>query len=153
MTTDSSNEYNDNFFTVHHTKKHSSLFTLFPATRSMNILVNGGHQNLTLTLKEKFELNFYFVDGLKDTQNITVYVQHRPPGATVFNTKCILKYSRENCTSTTTLCRCMGPPLANYSLSKVFTQEDAGTWVVTLWKAQNQVKETIDIVVEGLSQV
>ncbi|PVD22601.1 hypothetical protein C0Q70_18419 [Pomacea canaliculata] len=115
----------------------------------MNILVNGGHQNLTLTLKEKFELNFYFVDGLKDAQNITVYVQHRLPGSTVFNSKCILKYSRENCTSTTTLCRCMGPPLANYSLSKVFTQEDAGTWVVTLWKAQNQVKETIDIFVEA----
>lgn len=133
-----------------------SIFLLSPnflfyssASRTKHILVKGGRQNLTLKFNELFNLQFSFADPMDDNEGI-ILVQHRPLDAAVFGRRCVIVRSPKNCSSSMELCRCLGPPFM-YSLRKVVTKEDSGTWLITLWNAHHEREETLYITVEGIS--
>ncbi|XP_025101855.1 calphotin-like isoform X2 [Pomacea canaliculata] len=108
----------------------------------------GGHQNLTLSVNELLEFRFSFTDEVNDSHNIVVHVMHQRGGVETFDTKCIIRQSRENCTSSAEMCRCLWEPFGSYILHKIVTKEDSGTWTFKLWNAQPEVFKMLHINVE-----
>lgn len=110
-----------------------------------------GQRNLTLKVNETLELYFSVAETLEDNRNIAVFVQHRSLVGNNFNTECILRVSRHNCSTSSGWCRCLRWNIGNYSFQKVVEKKDSGTWLLQFLDKGTEFTETLYIIAQGLS--